>query len=265
LLAAHPDIASFPESFFFNNLVPYRKWLQKLGIASRSAKPKFKQFLCESGHEEMEKYLPRVGLFMEQYAQAFVKILDILTEQQSKKFWLEKTPSHLHYINEIEKLVKEAKFIHIIRNGADVVASLYEVTHKYPKIWGGSRDINQCIGRWIKDVRISQAHIHKPNHKLVLYEQLIEDRQSVLTELCDFMGTKFVESMLQDYTKAAEGLVLESEPWKASVSQAVQNTNNKKFYKLFDEEQRQYILEQLAEIDMSKLNINLSLVEKSLL
>ena len=55
---------------------------------------------------------------------------------QGKTIWLEKSPDHLRYIDQIEKLVDEAKFIHILRNGFDNIASIYDLAGKYPETWG---------------------------------------------------------------------------------------------------------------------------------
>ena len=39
LLAAHPDITSFPESHFFRHLIDNRRWLHRtFGIASKRAR-----------------------------------------------------------------------------------------------------------------------------------------------------------------------------------------------------------------------------------
>ena len=253
LLAAHPEISSFPESFFFNYLVPSRPWLIKLGIASRWVKPQFKKFLHESHHDNMEIYLPKFGIFMEQYAQAFVQVLDILTTQQGKNLWLEKTPWHVHYIDYIEQFVEQAKFIHIIRNGQDVVASLYEVTNKYPELWHGAKDIDRCVDIWIKAVQSSQNHLHKHNHTLVRYEELVENPQLVLEELCKYIDVSFNQRMLQDYNVAAKQVVLKNEPWKASVCSEIKNTNNSKFFNIFDKYQRDYILKKLSVYSLSEL------------
>ncbi|MGK7921572.1 MAG: sulfotransferase, partial [Trichodesmium sp.] len=176
LLAAHPDIASFPESHvcpaIFLDRSPKR---QKFRLVSKFAYGKLEKFLREISQEEMKQYLPKFGLFPSQYAYSFIKILDILTEQQNKTIWLEKTPGHIRYINYLEKWVKNVKFIHIIRNGADVVASLFEVTNQHPKVWSGGWNIDKCIQQWIEDVSLTQSHLSKSNHTLVEYEKLVEN------------------------------------------------------------------------------------------
>jgi hypothetical protein len=125
LLTAHPQITSFPESHFFRHLIPdlnsKRYWL---GIASRKAKPRFEAFLKEINREDMSSHLSQLAIFQYQYIQAFFHVLDTITQQQGKTIWIEKTPGHVHCIDYIQKRVKKAKFIHLIRNGSDVVASL---------------------------------------------------------------------------------------------------------------------------------------------
>ncbi|MEQ8960988.1 MAG: sulfotransferase [Coleofasciculus sp. C2-GNP5-27] len=64
LLAAHPQIASFPESHFFRHLIPeFEPKRRLLGLSSRRGKPHFQRFMREIGHEEMQTYLPKFGWF----------------------------------------------------------------------------------------------------------------------------------------------------------------------------------------------------------
>ncbi|NEP76837.1 MAG: sulfotransferase [Okeania sp. SIO3B3] len=249
LLAAHPQIVSFPESHFcsavFVSRTPRR---EKLNLASKFARKKLEKFLRENGKEEMKKYLPKFGLFPSQYAYSFINILDILTQQQKKSIWLEKTPGHIRYISYLEKWVKDAKFIHIIRNGADVVASLFEVTHQHPEVWNGAWNIDRCIQQWVEDVNLTKGYLSQLNHILVEYEKLVENPRTVLTEVCEFIGVEFTEKMLQDYQIVGKKVSLASEPWKASVVDKINSTNGKKFQSLFNQKQQTYILKQLSEV-----------------
>jgi Sulfotransferase family len=250
LLAAHPQIASFPESHFFVHLLAKREpYQKKFGLASSKAKPRFEQFLDEIGQPKMRRYLPIYALFATQYANAFIKVLDVLTQEQNKSVWIEKTPDHVRHIHDIEKLVKEAQFIHIVRNGADVVASLYEVTHKYPEVWHGAWDIDRCIRRWTESLQFTKKHLHKPNHILVSYEQLVEEPKLVLQRLGNFLDLDLdYETLQQQRGAIAKKIVLDNEPWKASVSEPLANANQKKFSQLFDENQRNYIVEKVSNL-----------------
>lgn len=255
LLTAHPQITSFPESHFFRHLIPNcnskRYWL---GIASRKAKPRFEQFLKEINSEGMFSYRPQFAIFQYQYIQTFLHVLDTITQQRGKTIWIEKTPGHVQYIDYIEKRIKEAKFIHIIRNGIDVVSSLYEVTHKYPPIWHGAWNIDKCINHWIKDVQISLNYQDKANHILVQYERLVQDPRLVLSKICDFINISFNEIMLEKYTTTTKDIVLENEPWKISVAERIENRNNLKFEKLFNQEQKKYIIDKVSQVNLDFFN-----------
>ncbi|MDY6802768.1 MAG: sulfotransferase [Cyanobacteriota bacterium] len=256
LLAAHPQIASFPESHFFESLAPANPLIRSLGVGLASgqrSKKRFKHFLSIIDREEMEEYLPSFPLFMNQYASAFVKVLDRLTEEQDKSLWIEKTPGHLRQIELIEKLVKEAKFLHIVRNGADSVASLYQVSQKHSQ-WGGAKDIDECIRRWREDVEITLNYLPKANHALVRYEELVANTKEAIADVCQFLNVPFEAVMLQEYGNAAQKVVRKDESWKASVGEPIQNANGRKFNQLFDEKQREYILEQISKIDIEKLS-----------
>jgi hypothetical protein len=264
LLAVHPQISSFPETHFFSSLVPSRSWFRALGtgIASRRARVQLEQYLEQINAQEMKTLIPKKAFFMHPYCQAFVSVLDKLTLRQGKICWIEKTPGHLHFIKYIEKLVLNSKFIHIIRGGENVIASLYKVTHEHPQVWGGPRSIDQCINRWINDTQITRSHLHKPNHTLVRYELLVEVTEKVLTEVCRFIGVKYDEKMLKDYQVAANQIVLGDEPWKASVEKPIGKVDANKFYRLFDEGQRLYILGRLKEVSIDKFTGQTKLAER---
>ncbi|HHP7244605.1 MAG TPA: sulfotransferase family protein [Elainellaceae cyanobacterium] len=257
LLTAHPSVASFPESHFFRALLKRRSVVrQTLGLASRSARPRFEEFLHELGHEELNGILPDHAAFVWQYSRAFIRLLDLLAAEEHKDVWIEKTPGHLHYAEAIASHVPNAQFIHILRNGADVVASLYEVTHRHPDIWGGQRSIDDCIERWCQDAQISLQYHHHPRHHLVNYEDLVAHPELVLTTLCDFIGVPFNPIMLQNYKTAAQRVVLKDEQWKASVSQSIETNRIRKFHQVFDEQQQHYILQQLSAVNLSPLSPN---------
>ncbi|WP_036479496.1 sulfotransferase [Myxosarcina sp. GI1] len=246
LLTAHPQVASFPESHFFRYLIPKHNTKRyKLGIASLEARIRFQEFLKEIDREDMLSYLSRFAIFQYQHIQAFLNVLDTTTQQQEKSIWIEKTPGHVRYVDYIEKYIKEVKFIHIIRNGTDVISSLYEVSRKYPQTWHEPWSIDKCINQWKQDVQISLSCQDKLNHVLVQYEQLVHNPALVLDKICDFINISFDEAMLENYTIATKKIVLENEPWKISVGEAIDNKNGQKFNKLFSSEQKSYILKHL--------------------
>lgn len=256
MIAAHPKIASFPESHFFEHLNGAWPWGPVLGLASRRAPFQLEKFLKVIDQEKKHSLIPQNAWFIQPYAQAFIQVLDQVTEEQDKSLWLEKTPQHLHQIETIEKFVEDAKFIHLIRNGSDVVSSLYEASRKHSeKTWGGPWSIDKCIQTWVKDVEVSLRSKDKSNHTLVRYEDLVDAPESILMKLSEFMNVEFDEKMLQDYGQAAKQVVREHEwAWKSSAGGPIRNANGEKFAKLFDEQEREYILQKVAQVKLDDLS-----------
>lgn len=248
LLAAHPKITSFPESHFFANTcrVPI---LNSLGLVSPKSKEKFQDWLIDIEKEDLGHIIPKKSILVKEYVSSFITILDILTIRRNKTIWIEKTPRHLHYIDIIEKYVPDANFIHIVRNGEDVVASLYDVTHKHPEKWGGKRDINQCVNRWNDDINITKKYANKQNHFIVQFDEILRNADSCLKELCKFIDVEFDDSMLKGHSSESEKLILKSETWKESVKSGLKKETDKKIDQLFDEKQKEYIRNNLENIN----------------
>ena len=258
LIIAHSQIASFPESKFFQKVVRPNSIYDKFNLAPRKARRGFNQFLQDIDRQDLAKLLPANAISIPQYTESFIKVLDLVTLEQHKSFWLEKTPEHLRRINAIEKLVHKTKFIHIIRNGIDVITSLYEMTQKYPEVWGQPRKLERYINRWEEDIIISSHHLHKPNHFLVRYENLVHNPLAVLLDICQFFDVPFEKTMLQRRTDVASSIIRQREVWKDSVNGNLQKPDFSKFEQVFDNNQKKYILERLQknQLDLDNLISN---------
>lgn len=239
LLAANSHIVSFPETHFYEKLFGGRL-RSTLGIPSKKVKAHWKNVLEEIGHPEMGTFLTKNPFLIRQYSKAFLQILDTLTQNQGKTVWLEKTPGHLHVIDEIESYVPHTKFIHILRNGGDNIASLLEAGKRYPEIWAHEfGTLDQCIESWVEDIRISLAYMEAEKHQLIKYEHLAKHPEVVLEKLCAFIGVPFEADMVSNYAASADQLILEMEPWKSSVKEPI-SAKTSRFYEYLNEEQRQY-------------------------
>jgi hypothetical protein len=60
--------------------------------------------------------------------------------------------------------------------------------------------------------------------------------------------------MLAGYRESAKKLILPYELWKQSVTNTIENANQKKFCRLFGEDQRKYIHTQIAQVNLEELN-----------
>jgi hypothetical protein len=245
MLAAHPQLASFPESHFFIGLAPRSRWRRALGLASRKKRPRFESFLREVGAVQCGGGPRKFAWTMRRQTDDFVRLLDSLALSQGKDRWIEKTPGHLRCLPMIEKYVPGARFIHLVRNGQDVVASLYEVARRFPETWSGQWTVERCVGKWNADVQRTRAQLGRPNHFLVRYEQLIVAPEAILRSLCQFLGVAFVEPMLTQYHTAAHALITPNEPWKHDAKGKLRPASGGKFERIFNERERRYILNHL--------------------
>ena len=82
-----------------------------------------------------------------------------------KSRWVEKTPEHLHQIRAILKNWKTAKIIIMMRDGRDVVASLFARTSR----------LRESVSRWNNDTKTSISFANHPCVLLVKYEDLVTE------------------------------------------------------------------------------------------
>jgi peptidoglycan/xylan/chitin deacetylase (PgdA/CDA1 family) len=252
LLAAHPEVISFPESKFFHYLL-YEKFA--VNLPSRLAsffrdeikRPEFLQNFDATQNKES-----KTGWF--------VGVLDSLAAEQNKSIWLEKTPEHIYFIEEIDRLVPDAKFIHILRNGMDTIASMYEATRSFNDLWGGVWDLEHCIERWKYAILTSYKYVNNPNHILVKYEELVDDKTKILDQVCNFLEIEYDAAMLINYKAKAANLSLNL-PWHKGIERDIQSTKVHKYHKIFNRNEIQDILNHIKWINSEvayKLKVEVS-------
>ncbi|MGC9502462.1 sulfotransferase family protein, partial [Baaleninema sp.] len=252
LLATHSDIVSFPETKYFIFLQPEREpRRKKYGVVSRQLYPVLEAFFSKDlKRPDVAKRLPKVG-FIGWYTRVFFGLLHDIGLEYNKNIVVEKTPEHIDHLDEIERYVPNSKVVHIVRNGPEVAASMYEVSRQYPKWWKGASSLDYCVNRWIETTQRSLTYSQKENHYVVRYELLVRDPEAVLVPLCEFLGVPFEAGMLTNYRKTSASLLRDREKWKQKVSQVIQLQKSDRFDRVFDEEQKQYVFDRIAEAGLS--------------
>ncbi|MEG3918839.1 sulfotransferase [Microcoleus sp. T3_A4] len=240
LLAAHPEVISFPESKFFHYLL-YDQFAGKLpGRMEAFFKDEIKRPELLKDFDDSQT--------VEAKASWFVRVLDGLAAEQKKSIWLEKTPEHIYFIDDIERFLPDAKFIHILRNGMDTIASMYDATRSFNELWGAGWDLNHCIYRWEHAMLTSHKYINKSNHILVKYEELLDNKTQILGKLCNFMGIEYDGTMLVNYQEKAAKLSLNL-PWHKGIERDVRSSNVHKYHKIFTRNEIRYILDKVKRVN----------------
>jgi hypothetical protein len=133
-------------------------------------------------HDACREYTP-AGVF-----EALVR-LDNNIPFDSYSIWGDKSPSYINHLNIINFLYPNARIIHIIRDVRDYCLSIN-------KAWG--KDMLRAAQRWADDIDAARATSKESgaNYMEVHYEELLSDTESVLRQICTFLGIDFDPVML---------------------------------------------------------------------
>lgn len=246
LIAAHPNVVSFPESHFFVRLHSTRCWMNEIGLASRKAR------------EVMEAYFQKIGAWKtyqahsspimvrpQSLSKAFVNTFDDLARERGGGCWLEKTPRHVRYLPEIEDNVPNYHVIHLLRQGEATVASLYHAQNAYPEKWGGAATIEECCRRWKHDVTISLRYHGRTNHTVVTYDGLVTETEPTLQRVVEDVGLEYDSAMTEEYGAVSDEVIDSNEEWKEGVKRDIEHRQLKKFRKVFDPHQQERVSDQV--------------------
>lgn len=122
-------------------------------------------------------------------------------ERFGKSRWGDKTPIYCRHIELVERLLPEARFVHVVRDGRDVAASLR-------RQWFSPGDDMAVQARYWSD-NVSEARTQGGrcrHYTEVRYESLIEDPERSLRALCAFLDLEFETPMLRWFERAPSRL-----------------------------------------------------------
>lgn len=257
-LASHSKVVSFPETHLYSKTISINPILRALTLY-RSKHISIVQKILTDLDVSTKEDLKSFG-----FTFSTIKWVRFLNDQLNKigehfrkadeSFLLEKTPRHLHFIDLIQRVDRDAIFIHLIRNGEDVVASMSEATGNNPEEWSGNRSIDKSIFWWNRSISISEQYIGQENNHHIRYENLIEDPEKVLGVLFGKIGLPFEEHILSSFHKTADSLIGEDEVWKSKNTKDTLSTSSK-----FDQlpaETQERIKKDLNDFDYRKVDIN---------
>jgi hypothetical protein len=112
---------------------------------------------------------------------------------RSDELFIEKTPSHALYIDEIIEMLPESRFIHVLRDPRDVVASLLAASKSWGKNWAPN-DAGSATRMWknhIRSVQRSSKKLSKDQFFEMRYEDLSSKPKVILNMLISFLGLEW--------------------------------------------------------------------------
>ena len=135
------------------------------------------------------------------------------------EIWGDKTPGNTKCLPWIARVFPEARFIHLVRDGYDVVCSSLTA--------GLGENLEAAAKSWIVNTRRAEKfrRSHSNPFKIVKYEQLVSDPEKILRSIADFIGVNFVDGMVAS-EKVAETMVeFRGNPGHASLFEPVTTDN----------------------------------------
>jgi len=223
MLASHSRLIIPPESHFIPDIIYFEK---KCGCLSqyrasitdwlihhkRFSDFGFEPMLIEKTIKDLEPFTAEniITTFFQMYAR-----------RENKSRWGDKTPRYRNYISKLVELFPGAKFIMLLRDGRDTALSTYTVPF-------GPNYVADCAMLWKNSIKASRKGASKIPSQCYMelrYEDLIEDPEKYLKQVCEFLGEAYEPEMLE-FHRGSTKLVPEWEKsWHAQTSGSLTSRN----------------------------------------
>lgn len=189
MLDTHPNIYCGPESNLFTPIrIRTGKRIKELSWRFDTSEQDIRGLIDDSS------CLPE---FIERF-------FNHLTLIQGKKRWGEKTPTNVLRLGYIFKHFPHSSFIHMIRDGRDVACSLKNFPKS--KVLNGeiiqvnsNNPIDECIQRWVHDVKEGRQWAGDPRYLEVKYEDLVLKTEETMKKVLAFLGEPYDDVVLRYY------------------------------------------------------------------
>ena len=101
---------------------------------------------------------------------------------------LDKTPGYSDYVEHINWLIPQAKFIHLIRDGRDVVVSLQAASQGWGKMWAPKKVRIGCALWKSTLLAARKGQQYGDRYLEVRYEDLLTNGAQILSSIFEFVG-----------------------------------------------------------------------------
>jgi hypothetical protein len=208
MLDAHPQMTVPPETHFFESVLAASSRIrftpeQALEAITEDPRRRWNDF----GLEEDELLARFEAIERLNTADALRAFYELYAEKQGKPRWGDKTPTYVKTMRRIKRVLPEARFIHVIRDGRDVALS-----NNKRVLQRGHRELLPAATsarRWRKRIERARAdvpHLGEGVYLEVRYEDLVTDPETALRRACDFIELDFDTAMLRYHETAADRL-----------------------------------------------------------
>ncbi|MFD2614754.1 sulfotransferase family protein [Paenibacillus gansuensis] len=211
MLGAHSESICVPESQFKIGLISkFKTYSNNIELLKKDLFNNKRFKLWQVDAKEVKNYLINNSITIQD-------LLDFLVESYStnhkKKtsMWIDHTPNNIMYIRTLNNTFNNAKFIHVIRDGRAVLASIRKTD------WAlKNENIQKLSTYWASQVSYGLAaeSFFPESVYRVRYEDILTNTEEVIKGICEYLNIQFEESMLSttgfvppEYTKLQHQLI----------------------------------------------------------
>jgi hypothetical protein len=193
MLDSHPEMAIPPETGFISEVIDQFRGAEgslELLLNIITGYETWVDFHLST--EELAGELERLPRFCA--AEGIRSFYRLYAKRFAKSRWGDKTPNYGLQLEAIAGLLPEAHFIHIIRDGRDVAASIRD-------LWfSPSRNFAELGSYWNRRVRaIREQGARYPFYYEIRFEDLINNTEQTLRDICLFIEMDFHSRMMDYY------------------------------------------------------------------
>ncbi|MFN8518492.1 MAG: sulfotransferase [Chloroflexota bacterium] len=182
ILDRHPSLCCGPETSI---LLPGGMRIDQVASAYRWPAADLRALMADS---------PSQGAFVDAFAERYRR-------QRDRPRWAEKTPLNVLCFGWALERFPEARVVHVVRDGRDVVCSM----RQHPdRRWVDGVEVKELrpqsvdayMRRWVRDTEAGVAQRDDPRYLEVRYEDLVADPERVMRELVEALGEQWLPELL---------------------------------------------------------------------
>lgn len=194
MLGAHPNLVCTPESHFKIDVLRSDAWqegqidlTQTTELIRRHWRFKLWDFELDPTAVPGDKIGRSYPCLLDHIVSAYAQHID----KPAADIWVDHTPENISYADTLLELFPRAKFIHIVRDGRAVAASIM------PLDWGPNTII-KASRWWMRMTSFGLAAEHTLGPQCVMrvrYEDLVFRPEKTLKQLCEFLEITYHPDM----------------------------------------------------------------------
>jgi Sulfotransferase family len=139
------------------------------------------------------------------FSDAVRVVFEFFARSKGKPLYGDKTPLYITFIEPIAEVLPETRFVHLVRDGRDVTLAYLERDKGPATVAEGAFHWRLRVTRGRKSGRRLGADRYREFH----YEDLIDDPEGTVRQICEFLDLEFQPSML-DYEGTSETFLAEA-------------------------------------------------------